>query len=164
MLTYLTGEKGYVHLVQGQEVKSFIRTSDQQTRMLPFSLSLDSFRVVYYPGTEAPSDYKSYVGCKVNGQWKEEVISMNHILSVEGYRFYQFLFLVAVRQPEGDIFPLVTSSAMEKNGTGMAGSMCFPVDGSSSSGQCPGPAGCGKAEDTSGDIPRPCGTLPYPGP
>ena len=89
MLTYLTGEKGYVHLVQGQEVKSFIRTSDQQTRMLPFSLSLDSFRVVYYPGTEAPSDYKSYVSYKVNGKWKEEVISMNHILSVEGYRFYQ---------------------------------------------------------------------------
>ena len=89
MLTYLTGEKGYVHLVQGQEVKSFIRTSDQQARMLPFSLSLDSFRVVYYPGTEAPSDYKSYVSYKVNGKWKEEVISMNHILSVEGYRFYQ---------------------------------------------------------------------------
>lgn len=75
--------------MQGQEVKSFIRTSDQQTRMLPFSLSLDSFRVVYYPGTEAPSDYKSYVSYKVNGKWKEEVISMNHILSVEGYRFYQ---------------------------------------------------------------------------
>ena len=55
--------------------------------MLPFSLSLDSFRVVYYPGTEAPSDYKSYVSYKVNGKWKEEVISMNHILSVEGYRF-----------------------------------------------------------------------------
>ena len=89
MLTYLTGEKGYVHLVQGQEVKSFTRTSDQQTRVLPFSLSLDSFRVVYYPGTEAPSDYKSYVSYKVNGKWKEEVISMNHILSVEGYRFYQ---------------------------------------------------------------------------
>ena len=89
MLTYLTGEKGYVHLVQGQEVKSFIRTSDQQTRVLPFSLSLDSFRVVYYPGTEAPSDYKSYVSYKVNGKWKEEVISMNRILSVEGYRFYQ---------------------------------------------------------------------------
>lgn len=87
MLTYLTGEKGYVHLVQGQEVKSFTRTSDQQTRVLPFSLSLDSFRVVYYPGTEAPSDYKSYVSYKVNGKWKEEVISMNHILSVEGYRF-----------------------------------------------------------------------------
>lgn len=81
--------KGYVHLVQGQEVKSFTRTSDQQTRVLPFSLSLDSFRVVYYPGTEAPSDYKSYVSYKVNGKWKEEVISMNHILSVEGYRFYQ---------------------------------------------------------------------------
>lgn len=70
-------------------MKSFIRTSDQQTRALPFSLSLDSFRVVYYPGTEAPSDYKSYVSYKVNGKWKEEVISMNHILSVKGYRFYQ---------------------------------------------------------------------------
>ena len=63
--------------------------SNQQTRVLPFSLSLDSFRVVYYPGTEAPSDYKSYVSYKVNGKWKEEVISMNHILSVKGYRFYQ---------------------------------------------------------------------------
>ena len=71
---------------------------------------------------------------------------------------------MAVRQPEGDIFPLVTSSAMEKNGTGMAGSMRFPVDGSSSSGQCPGPSGCGKTENTASDISRPCGALPYPGP
>ena len=156
--------------MQGQEVKSFIRTSDQQTRMLPFSLSLDSFRVVYYPGTEAPSDYKSYVSYKVNGKWKEEVISMNHILSVEGYRFYQSsydpdlsgswlsvnydpwgiavtyagylclafssLWLLGSRR---ETFSACYVIPYGENGTGMAGIMRFPVDGSSSSGQCPWP-------------------------
>lgn len=89
MLTCLTGEKGYVHLIHGQEVKAFIQTSGQEVRVLPFSLSLDSFRVVYYPGTEAPSDYKSYVSYRVDKKSKKGVISMNHILSVKGYRFYQ---------------------------------------------------------------------------
>lgn len=92
LLTFLTGEKGYVHLEQGKETNLFVATSDQVSREMPFHIRLDSFRVAYYPGTEAPMDYLSYVTCRVKGEERKEVISMNHILSVDGYRFYQSSF------------------------------------------------------------------------
>ena len=91
-LTFLTGEKGYVHLTEGKEVSSFTQASGGGEAGLPFSIRLDSFRIRYYPGTEAPSDYLSYVTCKSGRLSHSGVISMNRILSVEGYRFYQSSF------------------------------------------------------------------------
>lgn len=88
----MTGEKGYVHLEQGKETNLFVATSDQVSQEMPFHIRLDSFRVAYYPGTEAPMDYLSYVTCRVKGEERKEIISMNHILSVDGYRFYQSSF------------------------------------------------------------------------
>lgn len=88
----LTGEKGYIHLEQGKKTNLFVATSDQVSREMPFHIRLDSFRVAYYPGTEAPMDYLSYVTCWVKGEERKEIISMNHILSVDGYRFYQSSF------------------------------------------------------------------------
>lgn len=92
LLTFLTGEKGYIHLEQGKKTNLFVATSDQVSREMPFHIRLDSFRVAYYPGTEAPMDYLSYVTCWVKGEERKEIISMNHILSVDGYRFYQSSF------------------------------------------------------------------------
>lgn len=90
MLTFLLGEKGFLHLAQGQSVQTFTRASDHQTLPLPFSIKLDSFRIAYYPGTEAPSDYISAVTyTRKDGKSISAEISMNHILSVDGYRFYQ---------------------------------------------------------------------------
>lgn len=56
---------------------------------LPFALRLDSFRVAFYPGTDAPADFRSYVTLEQEGNVSRVCISMNRILSVEGYRFYQ---------------------------------------------------------------------------
>lgn len=52
---------------------------------VPFDISLDSFEVKYYDGTEAPMDYISHV--QIDG--KAYTVSMNNIASVKGYRFYQ---------------------------------------------------------------------------
>jgi len=90
MTTAFTGQKGLLHLRQGENVATYADQEGQE-RILPFSLRLDSFYVVHYPGTEAPSDYVSHLTC-INRESKEiasPTVSMNRILSRQGYRFYQ---------------------------------------------------------------------------
>ena len=82
MTTFLCGRKGYVHLTVGSEVNCFLEQDGRQVVELPFTLRLDSFRIEYYPGTDAPADYISYI----HG---ETPVSMNRILSRQGFRFYQ---------------------------------------------------------------------------
>lgn len=78
-------QKGYMHLTVGTEVGTFIDQDSKRVIELPFTLCLDSFRVEYYPGTDAPADYVSYIR-------DAEPVSMNRILSRQGYRFYQSSF------------------------------------------------------------------------
>lgn len=89
MLTFLFGEKGYIHLKKGVEVTTFVRESDKHEVSLPFALRLDSFNIKYYSGTEAPSDYVSAVTYVQHGHSASANISMNRVLSVDGYRLYQ---------------------------------------------------------------------------
>lgn len=74
-----------MHLTVGTEVGTFIDQDSKRVIELPFTLCLDSFRVEYYPGTDAPADYVSYIR-------DAEPVSMNRILSRQGYRFYQSSF------------------------------------------------------------------------
>ena len=85
MITFLGSRKGYVHLTVGNGANSYVEQGSRQVRELPFTLRLDSFRIDYYPGTDAPADYISYI----HG---EQPVSMNRILSREGFRFYQSSF------------------------------------------------------------------------
>ena len=93
LLTAFTGHKGLLHLRQGEPASSYV---DEKKRVahLPFVLTLDSFRVEYYAGTSAPSDYVSQVACHdADGTLMARPrISMNRIFSAEGYRFYQSSF------------------------------------------------------------------------
>ena len=93
LLTAFTGNKGILHLRQGQSAESYW---DKGKRVvpLPFILTLDSFRVEYYPGTAAPSDYVSQLTCQApDGMLLSRPrISMNRIFSSGGYRFYQSSF------------------------------------------------------------------------
>ncbi|MBQ8501150.1 MAG: cytochrome c biogenesis protein CcsA [Bacteroides sp.] len=82
MSTFLWGKKGYLHLSVGQESNRYIEQKSGLPQELPFTLQLDSFRIAYYPGTEAPVDYISYIH-------QAPPISMNRIMEREGYRFYQ---------------------------------------------------------------------------
>ena len=92
--SFLTSEKGYVHLVQGQDVQAFV-DDDQPTVMhrLPFTLRLDSFSIRTYPGTEAPMDFVSCLQLKdADGSVQNLRISMNRIGTHQGYRLYQSSF------------------------------------------------------------------------
>ena len=91
--TYLTAERGTIHLRQNQASNTF-SLDNNLTATLPFSVSLKSFSIECYPGTDAPMDYVSTLlitdGKKEQGTDGSEMnISMNHIGSYQGYRFYQ---------------------------------------------------------------------------
>lgn len=86
-LTWFTAEEGMMHIREGESESRFL--SGNQLKPLPFTLSLDSFRIEYYPGSQAPSDFVSYVKSHDDRQAR---ISMNNILQIDGYRLYQSSF------------------------------------------------------------------------
>lgn len=92
LTTYLTSSKGMMHLRMGEPSFQYM---EEETRImcdLPFTLTLDTFHIDYYPGTEAPADYVSVVKIEPQPNLPHEgglIISMNNVLDHEGYRFYQ---------------------------------------------------------------------------
>lgn len=84
MLTWLTGTRGSMTVAQGRPSVAIVASDGEQVA-LPFEVVLDSFRIDYYPGEVAPREYTSFL--HIGGH--REVISMNSIARVGGYRFYQ---------------------------------------------------------------------------
>jgi cytochrome c-type biogenesis protein CcsB len=62
-----------------------------EEKVLPFSLKLNDFVLVRYPGSNSPSSYESMVTLtdKELGITQDYKIFMNNILNHRGYRFYQ---------------------------------------------------------------------------
>ena len=77
LTTFLTSNKGMLHIRKEMPVDSYIIPDRGSMMRLPFKMELDSFVVECYQGTEAPSDYISYVSVG-----DENVrISMNNIFA-----------------------------------------------------------------------------------
>lgn len=84
LTTYLTSERGSLHLRKGETVTTFLST-DSTSCELGFALTLNDFDVEYYPGTDSPMDYVSHLdaeGTRVD-------VSMNNIGRFRGFRFTQ---------------------------------------------------------------------------
>ena len=94
LATRLTGKTGHVHLRENNKVELFIDDWTRSLVVFPFSLSLKSFEVEYYPGANTPANYISVVEINVHktGERFESTISMNNILRYKGFRFYQSSF------------------------------------------------------------------------
>ena len=108
LTTYLTSSKGIMHLRQGEHSFQYMEEGTRLMRDLPFTLTLDTFYIDYYPGTEAPADYVSIATSDelraTSGHAEQDsslfalhsshthTISMNNILTHKGYRFYQSSF------------------------------------------------------------------------
>ena len=90
MITFSCSKKGYMHLTVGTEVGTFIDQDSKRVIELPFTLCLDSFRVEYYPGTEAPADYVSYIR-------DAEPVSMIVSSLVRGIAFTSLLLMMIRR-------------------------------------------------------------------
>lgn len=91
LLTMLTGQHGEMTLHPGEANNVFKIESNGDTceRALPFSLTLDHFEVVRYPGSRSPMDFVSHLQILDEGNATEATISMNNILKYRNYRFYQ---------------------------------------------------------------------------
>lgn len=84
LTTYLTSERGSLHLRKGETVTTFL-SADSTACDLGFALTLNDFEVEYYPGTDSPMDYVSHLdaeGTRVD-------VSMNNIGRFRGFRFTQ---------------------------------------------------------------------------
>lgn len=92
--SFITSNEGILHLREGLPANEYVTKDAQAIEELPFDrLVLDSFRVVYYPGTEAPQDFVSYISyAGTDRQTGTATISMNNIFTYRGYRFYQSSF------------------------------------------------------------------------
>lgn len=87
-VTHLTSDEGTVHLREGVAISSFTGVGNASHRF-PFSLVLEEFNIVYYPGTDAAMDYQAkVVATDVVGSDTLRV-SMNNVGRKAGYRLYQ---------------------------------------------------------------------------
>lgn len=88
LVTHLWATEGTLHLRQGDTTSSFTNRHGNRQEM-PFSLQLNRFDIVYYPGTDAVMDYQAQLSLKEDGKTLNIDISMNRIGKHAGYRFYQ---------------------------------------------------------------------------
>lgn len=90
LTSHLTSKSGILHLREGESAASFAPKDGGEKdgglgHDFGFSLSLDGFEMVCYPGTDAPMDYVSHIRTAEG----EMQVSMNHIGRYRGYRFIQ---------------------------------------------------------------------------
>ena len=84
-ISYISSERGYLHLRQGKPLNSFILDDDVTEKPLPFEIKLVLFEIEYHPGTEEPADFMSFL------MIDSEIcrVSLNKIHVHKGYRLYQ---------------------------------------------------------------------------
>ena len=89
LFTYLFGQHGRMELSPNQPCSTFL--VDGVPQQLPFSITLENFEIVPYPGTHSPMDFVSHVAVteKNSAEVRRYDISMNNILKKNGFRFYQ---------------------------------------------------------------------------
>ena len=91
LLTHLTCHTGMIHLRVDEQTGVYLSTDNQECteRPLPFIVRLDTFYVDYHEGTQAAADYVSQLTLIDGHERQQAEVSMNHIFSHRGIRFYQ---------------------------------------------------------------------------
>lgn len=90
LTTHLTGFSGTIHLRNGESGESIQCVGDATgERRLPFSIRLDQFTLITYPGTSTPMDYQSEITLTEESEEIHQTISMNKIGGRDGYRLFQ---------------------------------------------------------------------------
>lgn len=85
LATHLLGREGIMHIREGETSNKLYDSKGEVIADLPFSVTLNDFRLVRYSGSGSPSSYESDV--VIDGQ--HENIYMNNIVYRDGYRLYQ---------------------------------------------------------------------------
>lgn len=84
-VSYISSERGYIHLRQGKPLNSFVLEDEITKKPLPFEIKLVLFEIEYHEGSEVPADFMSFLLID------EEMyrVSLNKILVQKNYRLYQ---------------------------------------------------------------------------
>ena len=94
LTTHLFAQRGTMRLWEGVTESTFV-DKDNKVIHLPFALTLKEFRIINYPGTDAPLDYQSHIGFKRQdsdskaSDGGQMLVSMNNIGYLDHYRFFQ---------------------------------------------------------------------------
>ncbi|CDN33089.1 Putative cytochrome C-type biogenesis protein [Mucinivorans hirudinis] len=85
LITHMFGREGIMHIREGETTDKIYGSAGEVIGQTPFSVTLDDFRLVRYPGSGSPSSFESDV--TIDG--RHHKIFMNNILYHSGYRLYQ---------------------------------------------------------------------------
>ena len=93
-ITHYFGINGQIHLRLNEAPTATYIDTYYQEQQLPFTLSLNDFQLIYYPGTTNPMDFVSHLEIQDSNLDTQDTtitntVSMNNILKYRNYRFYQ---------------------------------------------------------------------------
>ncbi len=88
LISHYTGVEGSLHIREGEQ-SSIIYTSQNEAYVLPFSVCLDDFMVIRYPGSNSPQSYKSILTIYEEDACIQTEVYMNKVVSIQKYRLFQ---------------------------------------------------------------------------
>ena len=94
-VTHYVGVTGIMHIREGETANSMMRDEGAgiEKTSLPFSVTLDDFRLERYPGSHSPMSYESDLVIKRGHESPLlATIRMNKVIDVDGYRLFQSSF------------------------------------------------------------------------
>lgn len=93
LITHVFAQKGMIHLRLNVPVNEYLTQNSENDEMnsvsLPFTLTLTKFEIAYGSGTDAVQNYYSNFIITDHQATTRAQVSMNHIFSYRGIRFYQ---------------------------------------------------------------------------
>lgn len=89
LTTHITGREGIMHIREGESASTIYTDNGRTVEDVPFSATLNDFRIIFYPGSSSPSSYESDITISGDGATERATVSMNNILYFNGYRIYQ---------------------------------------------------------------------------
>jgi hypothetical protein len=91
MITHIFGKEGVLHVREGEiSNRVVVQTNRGESIIaLPFKVELVKFTLTRYPGSMSPSSYESDLIVHVDGKTRRELVYMNNVMDIKGYRFFQ---------------------------------------------------------------------------
>ena len=94
-VTHYVGVTGIMHIREGETVSNMMRDegAGMGNTSLPFSVTLDDFRLQRYPGSHSPMSYESDLVIKKGDEVPvQATVRMNKVIDIDGYRLFQSSF------------------------------------------------------------------------
>ena len=94
-VTHYVGVTGIMHIREGETVSSMMHDegAGMGNTSLPFSVTLDDFRLQRYPGSHSPMSYESDLVIKKGDEVPvQATVRMNKVIDIDGYRLFQSSF------------------------------------------------------------------------